>query len=335
MNIKKYINPKELVLCVVIALVLSVVCSLVYLFGIKSNVSKDILFRINPGDSISAVADKLKAGGLIDSQNLFKISIKLYGNNAQVGLYKLESGDSMFDIADKFSNGKLATTSITLTEGLTVKQIKELLNADKNLSGSTECVDKNDPVCNLTDGDLFPDTYYVPLGISRLSVLRLSYDKMMDVKQDLKDKYKTLPKPLKTWDDVINLAAIVQKETPKVLEMPTVASVYLNRLNIRMRLQADPTVVYAITNGYGDMREQVLYSNSLKIKNPYNTYTNYGLPPTPIANVGMNAILAVLNPAKTEYLFFVADGAGGHKFAIDFEQHKKNRVQWQKIKKNM
>ena len=119
---------------------------------------------------------------------------------------------------------------------------------------------------------------------------------------------RRLPKPLKSWNEVITLASIVQKETPLAREMPIVASVYLNLLNRGMRLLADPTVVYALTNGLGDMQGRPLLRGHLKIDSPYNTYKNKGLPPAPIANVGQAAIRAVLNPAHTNYLFFVADG---------------------------
>ena len=115
--------------------------------------------------------------------------------------------------------------------------------------------------------------------------------------------------------------------------MPIVASVYLNRLRKGMRLQADPTVVYALTDGLGDMQGQALLRGHLKIENPYNTYRNSGLPPAPIANVGENAIRAVLRPADTNYLFFVADGKGGHRFSKSYEEHKKNHATWRKIKK--
>lgn len=115
--------------------------------------------------------------------------------------------------------------------------------------------------------------------------------------------------------------------------MPIVASVYLNRLRDNMRLQADPTVVYALTNGLGDMRGRPLLRGALKIDSPYNTYTNYGLPPAPIANVGLDAIHAVLQPADTNYLYFVADGRGGHRFARTYDEHMKNHADWRAIKK--
>jgi UPF0755 protein len=200
------------------------------------------------------------------------------------------------------------------------------------LTGDVDCVaEDNASVCSLKDGQLFPDTYTVARGTSRLAVLELARKKMQSV-ADKWIKTNLWPKPLKNWNEVITLASIVQKETPLVREMPVVASVYLNRLNKKMRLQADPTVVYALTNKLGDMQGKPLLRSHLKIDNPYNTYKNAGLPPAPIANVGLAAIGAVLNPAETNYLFFVADGRGGHKFSVDYETHKKNHSDWRKIK---
>jgi UPF0755 protein len=233
------------------------------------------------------------------------------------------------------TTGKVAITTIVIPEGLTVKQIKQLLLQHSGLNGAVECVDnKSRPVCNLKDGQIFPDTYRVARGTNRLAVLELMRKKMIDVNNHIRGAYRVLPRPLKTWDDVVTLASIVQKETPIAREMPIVASVYLNRLNKGMRLQADPTVVYALTNGLGDMQGKPILSSHLKIDSPYNTYRNSGLPPTPIANVGQNAIRAVMRPAETNFLFFVADGQGGHRFSIDYAQHQKNHDAWRKIKKS-
>jgi UPF0755 protein len=158
---------------------------------------------------------------------------------------------------------------------------------------------------------------------------------MFAIEDMWKKTNRRLPRPLKNWNEVITLASIVQKETPRAREMPIVASVYFNRLNRGMRLQADPTVVYALTDGLGDMQGQPLLRGHLKTDSPYNTYTNKGLPPAPIANVGQAAIRAVLKPANTNYLFFVADGRGGHKFSKDYETHQKNHADWREIKKSM
>ena len=269
----------------------------------------------------------MQSRDLIDSVALFKIAVRGNGGGIQSGQYDIPRGTSVWRIADMLAHGDVAATTIVVPEGLTVKQIKELLLADDDLTGDVECGAGTDlPVCNLHDGDLFPDTYRVARGTSRLALLDLMRKKMVELEHNWDRAGRIAPRPLKTWNDVITLASIVQKETPKKSEMPIVASVYLNRLRDGMRLQADPTVVYALTGGLGDMRGRPLLRNHLKTDSPYNTYTHAGLPPAPIANVG-------LTPADTNYLFFVADGNGGHRFSRTYAEHVKNHADWRVIKK--
>lgn len=316
-----------------------VILMTVYLLGIQSPVRETVFFRVDPGASITTVGKRLKDQGLINYEDLFKASVLLQGNRIQSGVYELRPGVSMSRIAKMLNHGQIASVDVVIPEGYTVKQIKKMLLQNSNLTGPVECdlgagvpnVDK--PVCHLSEGDLFPDTYRVPRGMDRLAVLELSRKKMDSIRMGWENSGKSMPAPLKDWNEIVTLASIIQKETPKVSEMPIVASVYLNRLKKKMRLQADPTVVYAITNGLGDMQGKGLFKNHLKADSPYNTYVHYGLPPAPIANVGRNAIAAVLNPADTSYLFFVADGQGGHKFARSYEEHKKNHADWRAIKK--
>ncbi len=318
------------------ALIVMPIMFVVYLFCIKSDITKTTIFEIQKGETIYAIANRLKKENLLFNVDVFKVALYAFGNNVQAGVYELDSGESIYSLADKFSNGKIATVSIMIPEGLTVRQIRDLLEEDNRLSGSVKCASKRaEPVCNLKEGDLFPDTYYVAKGTARLDVLRLANDKMSKIKEQFAPELKNAPRPLKNWNQILTLASIVQKETPRVSEMSTVASVYLNRLNINMRLQADPTVVYAITNGYGDMQGQFLYKKYFNIKSAFNTYTNYGLPPSPIANVGIDAINAVLNPATTKYYYFVADGRGGHVFSETYAEHQKNHQKWREIRKSL
>lgn len=312
-----------------------------YLIAIQSSVRESSFYNVQHGSSISSVAGQLKNDSFINSQNLFKVSILLMGGKIQSGQYEIAPGYSVWRIAKMMRGGDIASVSVVIPEGLTVKQIKNLLMETPTLTGSVNC-DKTikpvkpeeiKPVCNLKEGDLFPDTYRVARGTGRLDVLELSRKKMESIRVGWENSGRSMPAPLKSWTEVVTLASIIQKETPKDSEMPTVASVYLNRLRKKMKLQADPTVVYVITHGLGDMQGHGLFSTHLKIKSPYNTYMNYGLPPAPIANVGRSAIAAVLNPADTSYLFFVADGQGGHKFARSYQEHMKNQADWREIKK--
>lgn len=332
MRMKKF-PQKQSVLNAVAFAVLAFLL-LVLQFGVRSPVNRKTTFVVNRGDSVSRVANRLVQNDLVVSGQTFKIAVRLNGGRVQSGEYDIPRGVSSWKLARMFATGDVAATTVVIPEGLTIKQIKQLLSQTSGLTGDVECqVGKKDPVCNLKDGQIFPDTYRVAKGTARMALLDLARKKMVDIEQNWKRAGQPKPRPLKNWNEVITLASIVQKETPRVEEMPVVASVYVNRLRKGMRLQADPTVVYALTNGLGDMQGEPLLRGHLKTDSPYNTYVNSGLPPAPIANVGMAAIRAVLKPADTNYLFFVADGQGGHKFAKDYEEHMQNHADWRRIKK--
>lgn len=313
-------------------------------FGAISPVAETTFFKVEQGATVSSAGNVMKDDGIIYSRKLFAANVLLFGGRIQSGTYEIPSGASMWRIARMMARGDIASVAVVIPEGMTVKQIKKLLLDTPTLSGSVECSQDvtppaggvgRAPVCKLKDGELFPDTYRVPRGMDRLAVLELARKKMENIRIGWENSGRPMPSPLKSWNEVITLASIVQKETPMASEMPTVASVYLNRLKKKMRLQADPTVVYAITDGLGDMQGRGLFTGHLKTASPYNTYTNYGLPPAPIANVGRDAISAVLDPADTTYLFFVADGMGGHKFSRSYEEHQKNHADWRLIKKSI
>lgn len=299
----------------------------VYVFGILSPVSESLYYRIEQGETISSVATDMKQKNIIESADLFKIAVLISGGRVQTGTYEIPAGATIWRIAKMMVTGDIASVSITIPEGLTVKQIYTLLEDSSALVGSARDIDYK-------DGELFPDTYRVPRGISRASVLDLMKKKMDSVRVGWENSGRAMPPPLKNWNEVVTLASIVQKETPRASEMPTVASVYLNRLRARMKLQADPTVVYAVTGQLGDMQGNPLLTGHLQTPHPFNTYANYGLPPAPIANVGADAIRAVLNPADTTYLFFVADGTGGHRFAVTYAEHQKNHADWREIRRS-
>ena len=301
-----------------------------YVFDVWSPIKREVNVVVPNGASVTRMANYLHKNNIIKSKELFYFSIRLNGGMIQAGEYDIPRGAGTWTIANMLTHGKIATTTVTIPEGYTVKQIKAMLMNIPYLVGEVDCQGPL-PVCDLHDGDIFPDTYRIARGTSRLALLDLARNKMETIKKSFENA--RLPVPLKDWNEVLTLASIVQKETPRVKEMPIVASVYLNRLNINMRLQADPTVVYALTDGLGDMRGEPLLSGHLKIDSPYNTYKNNGLPPAPIANVGIDAIRSVMKPAHTKYLFFVADGHGGHRFSKDYESHQKNHNKWREIKK--
>lgn len=330
---KRHIHISKLAQLSIAVIALGMV-GIVYAFGIASPVRQMTTFRVSRGASVASVANGLVAANLISSPDMFKFAVRAHGGKIQSGEYDVPRGTSVWRMAHILARGRVATTTIVIPEGMTIRQIKNQLLADASLSGAVECSAPGAAaVCNLRDGDVFPDTYRVARGTARLAVLDLACQKMNTVHENWTRAGRRAPKPLANWNDVLTLASIVQKETPRESEMPIVASVYLNRLRKNMRLQADPTVVYALTGGLGDMQGAALLRGHLRVDSPYNTYTHGGLPPAPIANVGLAAIRAVLNPADTNYLYFVADGRGGHRFSNSYSEHQRNHADWRQIKK--
>ena len=358
-------------------------CSMLFalwLFGLRSTIREDVSYQVRAGAVVSAVAGDLEDGGLIPDESVFRFFVAGFGGRIQAGIYDIPAGTRPWRIARMLARGEVASTTILIPEGLTVRQIVAILDANRFLTGmacapsrltplggesvqgagggaSSESINaKNNTSDEIApprralpdtrpqeggdahcppEGALFPDTYKVSKGTPRAAVLDMMRKKMADTERGWTASGRRAPYPLRNWNDVVTLASIVQKETPKVSEMPLVASVYLNRLRKKMKLQADPTVVYAITDALGDMEGRPLLANHLKTESPYNTYVHYGMPPAPIANVGRDAIRAVLNPADTNYLFFVADGSGGHAFARDLAEHNANCAKWRVIKKEL
>lgn len=324
-RIKEWIKFALAIGCVVVFIVF-------FIFNLWSPLRKPVTVVVRPGTSVTGITNYLTQNRIIKSRDLFLFSIRMNGGKIQAGEYDIPRGSGVWTIASMLAQGRVAMVNITIPEGFTIIQTKNMLNKIPYLNGDVDC-NKSLPICNLQDGDIFPDTYRVARGSARLGILDLAYKKMESVKKSFANA--KIPAPLNSWDDVMVLASIVQKETPLTREMPIVASVYLNRLKKNMRLQACPTVVYALTKGEGDMHGEPLLSGHLKYSSPYNTYMNSGLPPKPIANVGREAIRAVLKPANTNYFYFVADGRGGHKFSKDYSEHQKNHEKWREIKKEL
>ena len=210
---------------------------------------------------------------------------------------------------------------IAVAEGVTSWRIVEALKAVDFLEGTVSEVPD--------EGTLAPDSYEVSLGGSRPNLLA-----RMEARQEERLaaawENRASDLPYDTPEEALIMASIVEKETGMPEERPQVASVFVNRLEQGMRLQTDPTVIYGVTNGQGVLGRG-LRQSELEAETPYNTYRIDGLPPTPIANPGQEAIEAALNPDSTEYLYFVADGSGGHAFATTLEEHNRNVAQWREI----
>jgi UPF0755 protein len=210
---------------------------------------------------------------------------------------------------------------IALAEGVTSWQVVQALTAIDLLEGETAGVP--------AEGSLAPDSYEIQVGDDRIALLSKMAARQENI---LADAWlaRANDLPLDSAEEALILASIIEKETAQADERRQVASVFVNRLNRGMRLQTDPTVIYGITKGEGVLGRG-LRQSELRAQTPYNTYVIEGLPPTPIANPGRASILAALDPDQTDYIFFVADGTGGHAFSVTLEEHNRNVARWREI----
>ena len=241
----------------------------------------------------------------------------------KAGEYEIPAGASVLEIVDLLVKGKSILHSLTAAEGLTTVQILRIIEVDEILTGEITLT----PL----EGELLPETYSYTRGETRDGVIRMMMKARNDVLDELWDG-RALDLPFNTRDEAVILASIVEKETAVPDERPLIASVYVNRLKKGMRLESDPTVIYGVTGG--EPLKRGLRVSELKKETPYNTYVVKGLPPTPIANPGRAAIEAVLNPADTDYIFFVADGTGGHAFSSTLAEHNRNVIRWRQVERN-
>jgi len=292
-------------------------------------VSKDMLaknsevFQVESGSSISDVAEELSDKRLIKSRLFFKSLSKFLGANKKLksGYYQISPNMSILAFLDNISNGSVLTTKVTLIEGKTIKYYFEQLSLDPSLesSGSLEDVMQSIGVKAPYDGWFFPETYNFNYGESVENVLRRSYKEMQQKVSDLWiNRDKTLP--LKSPYDAIILASLIENETALDNEKTLISGVFIRRINEGMRLQADPTVIYAL----GDTYTPPLKKADLKIDSLYNTYRNKGLPPGAISSVSYQSLYAALHPEKGNDLYFVSKKDGSHAFAPSYKEHKKN-----------
>lgn len=277
------------------------------------------------GSGLIAIASQLEREGLIGDARLFRIMVTIDGGDRSLraGEFAIPSQATMQEIYDILRFGDTIQHPVTAAEGLTSAMIVEIVNAADVLTGEIAQVP--------AEGTLLPETYLVDRGTSRQAVI----NRMAAAQTALLDELwpnRAEDLPYDTREEAIILASIVEKETGIGGERPLVAGVFVNRLRRGMRLQSDPTIIYGITQGY-PLGRGIRRSELDNADNPYNTYQIDGLPPTPIANPGEAAIRAVLNPPQTDYLFFVADGTGGHAFAETYAEHDRNVARWRRIER--
>ena len=272
------------------------------------------------GASLKTVAEELSRAGVIDKPWLFRIMARINGlaKHLKAGEYQFMPGISLQAAMDQIARGEVFFRRITIPEGLTSGQIMYLIANYPDLEGEIDL--------DVKEGELLPETYSFELGASRNSIILQARAAMQKALEEVwASRDSSLP--LKDVNELLTLASIIEKETGVPEERPLVASVFLNRLKKGMRLQTDPTVIYAITEGETSFGRSLKRAD-LKIDSPYNTYLNYGLPPGPICNPGREALMAAARPQQSDYLYFVADGKGGHRFARSLNEHNRNVKAW-------
>ncbi len=283
-------------------------------------------FMVRPGTGVAEIASNLERNGIISDARVFRYVTATYlrdGSTLKAGEYEIKARASMKDIMELLESGKSILYSVVLPEGLTVRQMMLRLAEDPVLEGDL-------PAELPPEGSLRPDTYKFSRGSKRADIIhqmRVAQQKMIDQIWERRDP----DLPIKTKEEFVVLASIVERETGKEDERAHVASVFMNRLQKGMRLQSDPTIVYGLFGGDGKPGDRPIFKSDLAKPTPYNTYQIKGLPPTPISNPGRAALEAVANPWRTNDLYFVADGSGGHVFAATLEEHNANVRRWRRI----
>lgn len=289
-------------------------------FGAPGPLDRERTVNIPPRTGLRDMADLLQREGVISNSTFFVMGAVVLGatDKMKAGEYVFEKGASMDDVLETIISGKSIQHQVTIAEGLTTQQIIQRLNDAEVLSGP---IQKIPP-----EGSLLPETYRVTRGTTREQLLQ----RMAEAKRRLVNEIwarRASDLPIKDINEFITLASIVEKETAVASERTRVAGVFVNRLNKRMRLQSDPTIIYGIVGGKGSLGRSLTRAD-IDQPTPYNTYTIPALPPGPIANPGRASLEAVANPSRTNDLYFVADGTGGHVFAETYEQHLRNVARW-------
>jgi len=289
------------------------------------------------GSSIRTLANQLLEKDLLENKNYFLIWGKLNRQETrlQAGEYIIAPGLSLAQLLNNMVAGNVVQHDLALIEGYTFRQILETIWQNPIITRQLENLSDEEIMTALghegehPEGRFYPDTYYISRGVTDIELLNRAYLEMARIlQQEWQQREENLP--LKSAYEALILASIVEKESAIAEERPLIAGLFINRLRKKMRLQTDPTVIYGIENYDGNIRFRDLRKDT-----PYNTYTRHGLPPTPIALPGREAIHATLHPDKTKYLYFVAygDGSGKHVFSTNLKDHEKAVDRYQRKKR--
>ncbi len=329
---------------IIATLVLLGLVSAVYYFSkMDTEMNKELVLQkpesivFSRGSSIRTLANQLLDKGLLKEKNYFLLwgEINQQSTRLQAGEYLISPGQTLAELLEDITKGNVIHHNVTLIEGYNFKQLLAAIKKNKvitfvldNLSDE-QIMEKLGYKGEHPEGRFYPDTYHVSRDMTDLDLLQRAYKTMQKILKSEWDKREN-KLPFKTADEALIMASIVEKESAIAEERPLIAGLFINRLRKGMRLQTDPTVIYGIKNYDGNIRYKDLRKDT-----PYNTYTRSGLPPTPIAMPGREAIHATLHPDKTKYLYFVAygDGSGRHQFSKNLKDHEKAVDKYQRKKK--
>ena len=279
-------------------------------------------FTIEGGEAFASVANRLEAEGLIEDKRVLRLKARIDNveTDLKAGSYIVPARSSVMEILEQFIEGDVIEYRLTIPEGLTTAQILRRIEAADHLTGDL-------PDREFAEGVLLPDTYAFGANTTRTQFI----ERMETAQQALLEELwpeRQDDLPISTPAEAVILASVVEKETASADERPIVAGLFVGRLKKGMRLESDPTIIYGVSKGEPLYNRQgqrrTLYRSEIDRKTDWNTYQIDGLPKTPICNPGRDAIAAVLNPPETDYVFFVADGKGGHLFAKTYAEHRKN-----------
>jgi UPF0755 protein len=286
-------------------------------FEARGPLAEDKVINVPRGYGVRDIADLLVREGVIDQPWVFiggVYAVKLRGRDIKSGEYQFPKQASLDDTISIMTDGKVIQHQISIPEGLTSEQILQKLLESDVLTGNVREVPR--------EGSLLPDSYRETRGTPREQVIKRMQDAQRRLVQEIWD-HRMPGLPLKSPDELVILASIIEKETGRNDERTRVAAVFVNRLKLRMKLQSDPTIIYGLAGGRGTLGHPITESEKRQ-PTPYNTYVIDGLPPGPICNPGRAALEAAANPARTKDLYFVSDGAGSHIFAENYDVHQKN-----------
>ncbi len=283
-------------------------------------------FTIKPGMNLKIIGEDLVQQAILEHPYYLILEGRLQGSESRLkaGEYMLHPGTTQRQLLEQFEAGKVVQHSLALIEGWSYKQVMDAVSSNEVLIKTLPDTDSKTVMSALAypdvhpEGRFFPDTYHFPSGMTDVEFLQRSYEKMLEILDDeWQQRAESLP--YKTADEALIMASIIEKETAVANERAAIAGVFVRRLHKGMKLQTDPTVIYAMGENYnGNIRRK-----DLKTDSPYNTYVFAGLPPTPIALPGIEAIHAALHPEQAETLYFVAKGDGSHYFSKTLKEHNR------------